>query len=147
MYPSVHRQRLDFIGGGQNVTAPAAVSSSAAPLSNSNSVSGSSGDERVPSISPPLHPVTSEAAGAATASEQVRLISSLSNTPTKSILKKPKHAEVRVGLRTMEDCASSQSSSSKGECERLSESSNVSSSDRDTPPNNNANADKIEVTK
>ena len=74
----------------------------------------------------------------------MRLISSLSNTPTKSILKKPKHAEVRVGLRTMEDCGSSQSSSK--ECERLSESSNVSSSDRDTPPNNNANADKIEVT-
>ena len=74
---------------------------------------------------------------------QVRLISSLSNTPTKSILKKPKHAEVRVGLRATEDCASSQSSK---EFERLSESSNVSSSDRDTPPNNNANADKIEVT-
>ena len=44
---------------------------------------------------------------------QVRLISSLSNTPTKSILKKPKHAEVRVGLRATEDCASSQSSSGK----------------------------------
>ena len=68
-YLSVHRQRLDFIGGGgQNVTAPAAVS---APLSNSASGGSNSGDERVPSISPPLHPVTSEA-GAAMASEQVR---------------------------------------------------------------------------
>ncbi len=51
----------------------------------SGSHSGSSGDERVPSISPPID-------SAATGNgESVRLISSLSNTPTKSILKKPKN--------------------------------------------------------
>ena len=74
---------------------------------------------------------------------QVRLISSLSNTPTKSILKKPKHTTERNNLMARTEDLSSQSSKD----ERLSESSNVSSSDRDTPPNNNdnANVDKIEV--
>ena len=98
-------------------------------MSNSNS---SSGDERVPSISPP--PLMASEATAA-ASEQMRLISSLSNTPTKSILKKPKHAAERHNNLARTEDLSSQSSKD----ERLSESSNVSSSDRDTPPNNNAN--------
>ncbi len=58
--------------------------------------------------------------------ERVRLISSLSNTPTKSILKKPKQS-----LQLPTNTEDQSSSSSK---ERLSESSNVSFSDRDTPP-------------
>ena len=96
----------------------------------SNSNSSSSGDERVPSISPPLPPMATT--DGAMASEQMRLISSLSNTPTKSILKKPKHAVERNNLIARTEDLSSQSSKD----ERLSESSNVSSSDRDTPPNN-----------
>ena len=118
---NLYRQRLDFVAG-QNATAPAAIAAATAPMSNSNS---SSGDERVPSISPP--PMDG---GAAAASEQTRLISSLSNTPTKSILKKPKGAAAAANHLARTEDLSSQSSKD----ERLSESSNVSSSDRDTPP-------------
>ena len=77
----------------------------------SNSNHSSSGDERVPSISPPL---TSDG-GMVNPGEQVRLISSASNTPTKSILKKPKTAIANgeAPLSRQED-QSSQSSSNGG---------------------------------
>ncbi len=123
-----------------------------------------SGDERVPSISPPI-----DGGVGGTNSEQIRLISSLSNTPTKSILKKPKNGygtpstaaaatDLGVAPLVRQEDQSSQSSSSAtggttgstsgaagirvgggggggggGEQERLSESSNVSFSDRETP--------------
>ncbi len=123
-------------------------------LSSGQQQTGSlSGDERVPSISPPI-----DGSGGSN-SEQIRLISSLSNTPTKSILKKPKNyggggvpastsADLGVAPLVRQEDQSSQSSSSatggttgsasggaKGanDQERLSESSNVSFSDRDTP--------------
>ena len=102
-------------------------------LANSLLTQNAGGDERVPSISPPI------CEGAQ--SEQIRLISSLSNTPTKSILKKPKHETSRTP-QSRDICGdqSSQSSSGNGSSgggkdhmERLSESSNVSFSDRDSP--------------
>lgn len=91
-----------------------------------------SGDERVPSISPPLEGVS------------VPLISSSnSNTPTKSILKKPKHYSTNATPTGQEALYSpmsrsqpqedQSSQSSSGKDERFSESSNVSFSDRDTP--------------
>ena len=112
-------------------------------LSGQNRIPSSlSGEDRVPSISPPI---TDGAAA-----EQVRLISSNSNTPTKSILKKPKdsnHLQQQQNyqacptglapLCVMED-QSSQSSSDRGaKEERSSESSNISFSDRDTPVETN----------
>ncbi|TRY76241.1 hypothetical protein TCAL_07999 [Tigriopus californicus] len=89
-----------------------------------------SGDERVPSISPPLEGVS------------VPLISSSnSNTPTKSILKKPKHYSTNATPSGQESYLHSRcltqedqsSQSSSGKDDRFSESSNVSFSDRDTP--------------
>lgn len=101
-----------------------------APVSSSSG----SGDERVPSISPPPLDGTP-------ASEQMRLIgSSASNTPTKSILKKPKSVAVAQNSQIqMQEDQSSQSSKD----ERLSDSSNVSFSDRDTPTTANANASTV----
>ena len=101
---------------------------------SSGSNNSSSGDERVPSISPPLEGIP----------EQMRLISSASNTPTKSILKKPKNNNLPVGadasVATLGSSSTplrqeDQSSQSSSGCkdERCSESSNVSFSDRDTP--------------
>eukprot|EP00095_Tigriopus_kingsejongensis_P007044 maker-scaffold146_size311726-snap-gene-1.20 protein:Tk07044 transcript:maker-scaffold146_size311726-snap-gene-1.20-mRNA-1 annotation:"epithelial chloride channel" len=84
-------------------------------------------DERVPSISPPLDGVS------------VPLISSSnSNTPTKSILKKPKHYTSHATPKSQEPppkyAEDGCSQSSSGKEERGSESSNVSfSDDRDTP--------------
>lgn len=102
-------------------------------LAQANTSNGLNEADRVPSISPPI----SDSNGAQ--SENIRLISSLSNTPTKSILKKPKHEVHRTQARDVSGDHTSQSSSGSGsgsggkELERLSESSNVSFSDRDTP--------------
>jgi hypothetical protein len=61
------------------------MSTLAATISAGAGGSLSSGDERVPSVSPPAESTSQQG-------EQVRLIPpSLSNTPTKSILKKPKN--------------------------------------------------------
>ncbi len=131
------RQNLIFYqnNGSGNSNPPAASGSS----------SNSSGDDRVPSISPP--PMLDGAVGVgggggggsvmATASEQTRLIGSASNTPTKSILKKPKHQQQPQNQSLMQhEDQSSQSSKD----ERLSESSNVSFSDRETPTTAKAEA-------
>ena len=103
--------------------------------------------DRVPSISPPL--VVASGSGSGNSSgEQTRLISSLSNTPTKSILKKPRNQQTpqqqqqqhQHHHRRPED-QSSQSSAGGFKEERSSESSNVSFSDRgDSPANNNSSS-------
>ena len=109
-------------------TLPVGQSSSGSSSITSNPLACrlSNGDaaDRVPSISPP-------------AGESVRLISN-SNTPTKSILKKPKQQQ----QQRRED-QSSQSSKD----ERFSESSNVSFSDRDTPPGTNGCANGLGVAR
>jgi len=120
-----------------------AASSLAATIAAANGGGSlSSGDERVPSVSPPAE------SGHLGTGEQVRLIPpSLSNTPTKSILKKPKssHHSSAVNeslLASRVDDQGSQSSNASNKAvaatsNRFSSSgsSNVSSnlSDRDTP--------------
>lgn len=144
--PVPKSQRNQFIPGTPNATFPSMQHSTPQSPSGSSSHSSSnrggntismfpgggsnslSGDERVSSTSPPIE---------GNSNEQVRLIST-SNTPTKSILKKPKSQQQPLllhGSQSQFDDQSSQSSNGgiKNEAERGSESSNVSFSDRDTP--------------